>query len=140
VSDDLKKRLREADSYNKKYYGIEPLHQEAEDRIEQLEKEKGYALERIMELDDRIEQLERERHEYFGLSVHWRKEADVLAEQRREAEDKLAKAMEALRVSLEGLNWAKAYLSTSGIESVAVIHADATVYAALAELTPEGNP
>ena len=46
---------------------------------------------------DRIEQLERARDEYFGISVHWRKEADVLAEQRREAEAKLAKAVEALR-------------------------------------------
>ena len=33
---DLIKRLREADSYNKKYYALDPLHQEAADRIEAL--------------------------------------------------------------------------------------------------------
>jgi hypothetical protein len=37
MSDDLIKRLREADSYNKKYYALDPLHNEAADRIEQLE-------------------------------------------------------------------------------------------------------
>jgi len=39
MSDDLIKRLREADSYNKKYYALDPLHQEAADRIEHLERE-----------------------------------------------------------------------------------------------------
>ena len=34
---ELIKRLREADSYNKKYYALDPLHQEAADRIEELE-------------------------------------------------------------------------------------------------------
>ena len=51
-----------------------------------------------------------------------------------ETQAKLAKAVEALRVALEGLNWAKAYLSTSGIDSDLVNNADAKVYAALAEL------
>jgi chromosome segregation ATPase len=50
------------------------------------------------------------------------------------AEDKLAKAVAALRVSLEGLNWAKAYLSTGGIDSLPVNNADATVYTVLAGL------
>ena len=44
-----------------------------------------------------IEQLERERDEYFGISVYWRKEADVLAEQRREVQAKLAKAVKCLQ-------------------------------------------
>ena len=34
--DDLIKRLREADTYNKKYYAVDPLHQEAADRIDEL--------------------------------------------------------------------------------------------------------
>ena len=33
---DLIKRLREADSYNKKYYALDPLHKEAADRIDEL--------------------------------------------------------------------------------------------------------
>ena len=36
---DLIKRLREADTYNKKYYAVDPLHQEAADRIEAVERE-----------------------------------------------------------------------------------------------------
>ena len=36
MSDDLIKRLRETDSYNKKYYALDPLHNEAADRIEEL--------------------------------------------------------------------------------------------------------
>lgn len=43
---------------------------------------------------DRIEQLERERDEYFGLFVHWRKEADDLTEQLKAAEAKLANAVD----------------------------------------------
>lgn len=39
---DLIKRLREADTYNKKYYAVDPLHQEAADRIEELVKERDY--------------------------------------------------------------------------------------------------
>ena len=54
-----------------------------------------------------------------------------------ETQAKLAKAVEALRVALEGLNWAKAYLSTSGIDSDLVNNADANVYAVLAELEKE---
>jgi hypothetical protein len=38
MTDDLIKRLREADTYNKKYYAVDPLHQEAADRIEELVK------------------------------------------------------------------------------------------------------
>lgn len=75
----------------------------------------------------RIEELEEDNKELtLQLLATSGQAADAL--------DKLAKAVEALRVSLEGLNWAKAYLSTSGIDSVSVNNADAKVYATLVEL------
>jgi protein-L-isoaspartate O-methyltransferase len=84
---------------------------------------------RIADLIDAVE--ERNKELTLQLLAAHGQAADAL--------DKLAKAVEALRVSLEGLNWAKAYLSTGGIDSVEVDHADATVYAALAELEGGGE-
>ena len=109
MSDDLIKRLR----FNE---WLDPILPEAADRIEQLEREKA-------ELS-------------ASLDENWVTHQEVLFSKRytAKAEAKLTKAVEALRVSLEGLNWAKAYLSTGGIDSVEVDHADATVYAVLAEL------
>jgi len=94
-----------------------------------------YDLCRQVEADaDRIEELIEENKELTLqlLAVHGQA-ADAL-DKAVVAEAKLAKAVEALRVALEGLNWAKAYLSTSGIDSVPVNYADAKVYAVLAEL------
>jgi hypothetical protein len=85
-------------------------------------------------LADRSEELVKENYQLSTslemCHVAW----DQALDQCNKVEAKLAKSVEALRVSLEGLNWAKAYLSTSGIDSVTVNHADATVYATLAEL------
>ena len=50
MSDDLIKRLREADSYNKKYYVLDPLHNEAADRIEELERDLAKAVEALREI------------------------------------------------------------------------------------------
>ena len=79
MSDDLIKRLREADSYNKKYYALDPLHNEAADCIEQLEREKA-------ELS-------------ASLDENWVTHQEVLFSKRyaAKAEAKLAKAVEALR-------------------------------------------
>ena len=71
---DLIKRLREADTYNKKYYAVDPLHQEAADRIEELVKER--------------DEVERRR-------VKWMNKSD-------DANAKLTKAMAALRNILKG--------------------------------------
>ena len=73
---DLIKRLREADTYNKKYYAVDPLHQEAAHRIEQLVKEKREAaLSELAALGQAAEAYDAQRA----------------------AEAKLVKAMEALR-------------------------------------------
>lgn len=39
MTNDLVKRLREADSYNKKYYAVDPLHNEAANYIEELDRD-----------------------------------------------------------------------------------------------------
>ena len=77
---DLIKRLREADTYNKKYYAVDPLHQEAADRIEELMKER----------DDLGRKLNTARYGQpdFAWSIHEEAMADLRA--------KLAKAVEAL--------------------------------------------
>ncbi len=48
------------------------------------------------------------------------------------AEAQVAALVDALGKAMEGLNWARAYLSTVGIKSTAVNEADAAVYAAIA--------
>ena len=55
---DLIKRLREADSYNKKYYALDPLHQEAADRIEELEKQCSFYARSDQFLVEEIKELE----------------------------------------------------------------------------------
>ena len=47
---DLIKRLREADTYNKKYYAVDPLHQEAADRIEALDAKLAKAVEALRKI------------------------------------------------------------------------------------------
>ena len=49
---DLIKRLREADSYNKKYYALDPLHKEAADHIEQTEAKLTKAVEALRKIAD----------------------------------------------------------------------------------------
>lgn len=92
----------------------------AADRIEELVKERdGYL-------------AERNKFQLYLQRTHADWELEVAAVEALTA--KLAKAVGALRASLEGLNWAKAYLSTSRIDSVQVNYADEKVYAVLAEL------
>ena len=74
---DLIKRLREADTYNKKYYAVDPLHQEAADRIDELVKER----------DDYAHKLMASGNTYTEMHL----EIERLS-------DKLAKAVEALQV------------------------------------------
>ena len=54
---DLIKRLREADSYNEKYYALDPLHKEAADRIEELEKELNISRIASVVMADYIQEL-----------------------------------------------------------------------------------
>jgi hypothetical protein len=71
---DLIKRLREADTYNKKYYAVDPLHQEAADRIEELAEERDTA----------------------------RRLLGAATQMQTETQAKLTKTMEALRGILKG--------------------------------------
>jgi hypothetical protein len=73
---ELIKRLREADTYNKKYYAVDPLHQEAADRIEELVEERDTA----------------------------RRLLGAATQMQTETQAKLAKAVEALRETTQMLS------------------------------------
>ena len=126
MSDDLIKRLRQH-RYNtwNDDLGPEPDKALAADRIEQLENER---VNLMTALDKTMSVLDTQTQFLFQARTNL-----------ESVQAKLTKAVEALRVSIEGLNWAKAYLSTGGIDSMEVDHADATVYAALAELEKENE-
>ena len=78
---ELIKRLREADSYNKKYYALDPLHKEAADRIEELNERLTAATDDAKEAEAYAEQLEAklakavEALEYYNVAGHEGKEA-----------------------------------------------------------------
>ena len=77
---DLIKRLREADSYNKKYYALDPLHQEAADRIEQLNERLTAATDDAKEAEAYAEQLEAKLAECearLGKAVEMLREIEV---------------------------------------------------------------
>ena len=124
MSDDLKQRLAALDPILETHYDTQrSVEQDPYGATQAIEQ----ALFLLRDQADRIEQLIQERDDAWKRAGHSEKKWG-------ETEIKLAKAVEALRVSLEGFNWAKAYLSTGGIDSMEVDHADATVYAVLAEL------
>jgi len=88
MSDDLVKRLADADAYNAKHYVRDPLHKEAKDRIEELTGER----------DEALNQLDSARHSVAVLEkrVKTFSEGWGIADKGRiEAEAKLAKAVEA---------------------------------------------
>jgi len=87
MSDDLVKRLADADAYNAKHYVRDP-HKEAKDRIEELTGER----------DEALNQLDSARHSVAVLEkrVKTFSEGWGIADKGRiEAEAKLAKAVEA---------------------------------------------
>ncbi len=89
---DLTKRLREADTYNKKYYAVDPLHQEAADRIEEVVKERDDYAHKLMEANNTYTQM---HLEIERLS------------------DKLAKAVEALTIAKQflGHTWVEQHVN-----------------------------
>lgn len=58
MTDDLVKRLRDADEYNGKHYVRDPLHKQAADRIEQLEERLKAATDDAKEAEAYAEELE----------------------------------------------------------------------------------
>lgn len=83
TDEELIKALRDADDYNRKHYVRDPLHTDAADRIEALVRDRGNLVQAQESLVETLRKSGRKR---------------------KDAEAKLAKAMEALRFTDDGAN------------------------------------